>query len=117
MLKSLPHYRLLLLDINLSPRQTAVGTAAAALVSDEGQVHLGGQGAALLKRMRAAPDHAEAEYWRVSDRFGRNGDGTWSVAPPRRRSDCEGPRGPPVWLHQLSPFWKTGRQRVRVKLV
>ena len=86
------------LDVNLSPRQTAVATAAAALVSDEGQVYLGGQGAALLQRMRAALDHAEAEYGRVSDRFGREGDGTRSVTPPRRRSDCEGPRGPSVWL-------------------
>ena len=68
-------------------------------MSDEGQVYIGGQGAALLQRMRAAPDHAEAESGRVNDRFGRDSDGgTRSVTPPRRRSDCEGPRGPPVWL-------------------
>ena len=86
-------------------------------MSDEGQVHLGGQGAALLQGMRAALDDAEAESGRVSDRFGRDGDGRESVTPPRRRPDCDGLRGPPEWLQQLRPFWKTGRQRVQVKLV
>lgn len=84
-------------------------TAAASLVSDEGQVDLGGQSAALLQRVSAAVNDAEAASGRFTNdrrkRSRKDSDRRQSIAP-WRGPDSDWSWRPGIGSQQLRQVWK-----------